>query len=301
MRLGLCCVFVEEPIRFRVITAKALSTLDPRARVERLEALALHNARSLYSAVEFCAGSGIGCFRVNSRILPLCTHPEHGYAPSALGEDVEAAFRGCGELARRADVRLTFHPDQFVVLSSLSEKVVRSSLAEIEYQAEVAEWIGADVINLHAGGAYGDKTAALARLAESVHRLSSGARKRLTLENDDRSYTPSELLPVCLELKVPFVYDAHHHRCLPDGLDVETATRLAVDTWDREPLFHVSSPKGGWEAANPRSHSDYIDVADFPGLWEEMACTVEVEAKAKELAVLALAEALAQRRARHGR
>lgn len=297
MRLGLCCVFVKEPIGFRVMTAKALSTLDPPARVERLRALALHNAKSLCSAVEFCAGSGIGCFRVNSRILPLCTHPEYGYAPSALGEDVEAAFRGCGELARKADVRLTFHPDQFVVLSSPIEKVVQSALAEIEYQAEVAEWIGADVINIHAGGAYGDKNAALARLAKNVNRLSPGARKRLTLENDDRSYTPLELFPVCRELKVPFVYDVHHHRCLPDGLDVETATRLAVDTWDREPLFHVSSPKGGWEAANPRSHADYIEVSDFPELWDEMDCTVEVEAKAKELAVLALAEALAQRRA----
>ncbi len=292
MRLGLCCVFVEEPIKFRVTTAKALFALALPARVKRLKELALHNAESLYSAIEFCANNGIGGFRVNSRILPLTTHPEYGYEPKSLGEDVEVAFRACGELAKKTEVRLTFHPDQFVVLSSPSIKVVQSSLAEIEYQAEVAEWIGADVITLHAGGAYGDKNAALVRLAKSVNRLTSGARRRLTLENDDRSYAPSELIPLCRQLGVPFVYDVHHHRCLPDGLDVETATHLAVETWDREPLFHVSSPKDGWEASNPRPHSDYIDVSDLPGLWEKMDCTVEVEAKAKELAVLALARQL---------
>ena len=61
-----------------------------------------------------------------------------------------------------------------------------SSIQEIEYQAEVAQWIGADVINIHAGGAYGDKAAALERFTKSLARLSKAARKRLTVENDDR-------------------------------------------------------------------------------------------------------------------
>ena len=52
-------------------------------------------------------------------------------------------------------------------------------------------------------------------------------RSRLTLENDDKVYTPADLLPVCTEMKVPLVYDVHHHRCLPDGLSVEAATEKA--------------------------------------------------------------------------
>ena len=63
---------------------------------------------------------------------------------------------------------------------------------------------------------------------------------------------------------MPLTYDVHHHRCNPDGLSVAEATELAAATWDREPLFHVSSPRDGWAAANPRPHADRIDAADFP-------------------------------------
>ena len=78
---------------------------------------------------------------------------------------------------------------------------------------EVAEWIGADVVNVHGGGAYGDKQKALARFARNLDRLSDEARNRLTVENDDRTYTPADLLPLCRAEGIPLVYDVHHHRC----------------------------------------------------------------------------------------
>jgi UV DNA damage endonuclease len=295
VRLGLCCVFVAEEIRFRTTTAKALTRLSPRARLEKLRDLAARNATALHAAVEYCATRGVGCFRVNSQILPLKTHPEFGYDAGLLGEEVIEAFERCGQMARCTGTRVSFHPDQFVVLSSPESRVVKSSLAELEYQAEVAEWIGADVINVHGGGGYGDKPSALKRLAAAVGDLSSRARSRLTLENDDRVYTPSDLLPVCGELGLPLVYDVHHHRCHGDDLDIEAATRLSLETWNREPLFHVSSPRDGWRSDNPRPHSDYIDLRDFPTIWDGLDITVEVEAKAKELAVLKLKAALERR------
>jgi UV DNA damage endonuclease len=297
MRLGLCCLFIEQDIRFRTTTATALGRLDEEERADKLRHLAAHNAASLYAAIDYCATHGIGCFRVTSQILPLKTHPELGYDTALLGERVIDAYRRCGALGRSTDTRVAFHPDQFVVLSSPNRRVVRSSLAELEYHAEVAEWIGADVINVHGGGGYGDKAAALQRLARAVGELSDRARSRLTLEHDDRTYTPIDLLPVCQQLGVPLVYDVHHHRCHGDGLDVETATERAIATWVREPLFHVSSPRDGWQTDNPRSHSDYIHLRDFPSLWEGMDITVEVEAKAKERAVRKLKRAL-ERRAR---
>ena len=36
-------------------------------------------------------------------------------------------------------------------LPAPEQRVVQSSIAELEYQAEVAEWVGADVINIHGG------------------------------------------------------------------------------------------------------------------------------------------------------
>ena len=174
------------------------------------------------------------------------------------------------------------------MLSSPDSGVTRRSIADLSYQAEVATWIQADVLNIHAGGAYGDKHRALFRLARRIEKLPERVRARLTLENDDRIYTPADLLPFCKETGVPFVYDVHHHRCLPDGMRIEDTTEKALRTWNREPLFHISSPLGGWKTNNARQHHDYVDIKDFPVNWMDLSATVEVEAKAKELAVLKL-------------
>jgi UV DNA damage endonuclease len=144
------------------------------------------------------------------------------------------------------------------------------------------------VVNIHGGGAYGDKRKALGDFARNLGRLSDRARSRLTVENDDTVYTPADLLPLCRAEGVPLVYDVHHHRCHEDGLAEAEATERAVATWGREPLFHVSSPLAGWEGPKPERHHDFIDVRDFPGCWRGLSLTVEVEAKAKEVAVLKL-------------
>jgi len=249
-----------------------------------------HNAKSLLDALIFCNRHGIQDFRVNSQILPLKTHPDAGYQIEDLPHyrKIMDRFRGCGVFCRENDLRTTFHPDQFVLLSSTNPTVIRNSLAELRYQAQVASWINADVINIHGGGVYGNKTGALRRLISQIEKLPDSVRTRLTLENDDRAYTPKDLLPVCLDTGIPLVYDVHHHRCLPDGLAVEKATELAIQTWNREPLFHLSSPKNGWESSSVNKHHDYIDPNDVPDCWLNLDITVEVEAKAKELAVLKL-------------
>jgi len=151
--------------------------------------------------------------------------------------------------------------------------------------------VGAEVINLHAGGAYGDKRQALQRLAAALRDLPAAVRTRLTLENDDISYTPRDLLPFCQRLSLPLVYDVHHHRCNPDGLSIEEATTLAGETWqaiDQEAYCHLSSPRAGWQGGDPKPHADFLDPADFPACWQGRRMTVDVEAKAKELAVLNL-------------
>jgi UV DNA damage endonuclease len=291
-RWGLCCQFLDAPIRFRTATHRYVSGLEPAKRREYLAGIARDNAAALAAAVTHCRSLGIGAFRINSQILPLATHPASGYTlhsmdPSGTIRDAFAAVR---DLAATADVRLSFHPDQFVVLNSERPEVVDSAVAELESQAAVAELVGADTIVLHGGGTGSGAPAALDRLARGIERLSPRARSRLALENDDRHYAPADLLPVCRREAIPLVYDVHHHRCRPDDLSVAEATGLAAETWNgREPWVHISSPRDGWQAANPRPHADYVDPADFPAEWEDMALTVDVEAKAKERAVLRLA------------
>jgi len=260
--------------------------------MRHLSTICLHNAHSLLEALQFCRRNGIGAFRINSQILPLKTHPQLAYAIEDLPQSTEIvnAFKKCKTYCRQHDLRTSFHPDQFILLSSPKPEVTRRSIADLRYQAEVAEWLGADVINIHAGGAYGNKEEALKRLVKQIRNLPQNVRRRLTLENDDRLYTPSDLLPICKKLKIPLVYDLHHHRCLPDGQNVEDTTRRALKTWNREPLFHISSPLKSWQDRNPRNHHDYINPEDFPECWLNLDSTVEVEAKAKEIALLKLIE-----------
>jgi UV DNA damage endonuclease len=302
IRLGLCCIFRDEPIKFRTTTATAIKRLSRDDGRRKLADLCAANAAALIAALQFCATHGIGCFRVNSQILPVKTHPEVGYDTEELpdGHQIVEQFRKCGRFAKKTGLRITFHPDQFVVLNSPKPEVVASSIQEIEYQSEVAQWIGADVINIHAGGAYGDKLTALKRFAKNLVRLSETARKLLTVENDDKIYTPADLLPLCKTEGLPLVYDVHHHRCNPDGMSVEQATRKALATWNREPLFHVSSPIQGWGNPKPERHHDFIDVKDFPASWRRKKITVEVEAKAKEVAVKRLLAELTVGRATDG-
>jgi UV DNA damage endonuclease len=292
LRFGLCCLFVKEPIRFRRTTARYIGRLSRRDQLAHLAVLCRHNAESLLQALQYCARVGIGAFRVNSQILPLKTHPEVGYGMNDLpgGREVVAGFRACGRFARAHGLRTSFHPDQFILLSSDDAEVVERSKADLAYQTEVAGWIGADVITIHAGGGYGDKPAALRRLAVALRRLPDPVRRRLCLENDDRVYPPADLLPFCRDLGIPLVYDIHHHRCLPDGVSVEKTTAAALSTWDREPVFHVSSPRS--EVRGAREHHDYIRPSDVPACWLDLDLTLDVEAKAKELAVIRLIQNL---------
>ncbi|MDP8218329.1 MAG: UV DNA damage repair endonuclease UvsE [Candidatus Theseobacter exili] len=296
IRLGLCCKLFNEPIKFHTTTARYLSGLSSAERENKISGLCLHNAKSLLSAIRFCHQQKIGSFRINSRILPLKTHPDFGYDIMQIDQasEIVGFFEQCAVLAKQYNIRLTFHPDQFVLLSSPNIEITRKSIEELEYQAEICELVGADVINIHGGGAYGNKKSALNRVTAVLKNLSDSVRTRLTFENDDRIYCPKDLLPFCEENDVPFVYDVHHHRCLEDGLFIEEVTDRAIKTWDREPLFHISSPKYGWDNGKTNLHHDYINFIDFPDYWKALNITVEIEAKAKELAVVKMQKYLKQ-------
>ena len=296
MRIGLCCLFKNEPVTFRTATAKALAALQRSEQLVKLSGICSYNAANLLLAVETVHRLGIGSFRIMSPLFPRMTHPVVGYQLGDLpdGLQISATLERVRSFARGHDIRLSFHPDQFVVLSSPHPAVVANSIRELEYQAMIAAAVGADVINIHAGGVYGDKQAALERFCATFAHLPEAVRKRLTLENDDVSYTVRDLLPVCEKLTLPLVYDVHHHRCNPDGLTVEEATVLAGDPWRTvggELYCHISSPRNSWDG-DPKPHADYIDRSDFPECWRGMEMTVDVEAKAKELAVLQLLQNL---------
>ena len=79
IRLGLCCIFRDQPIKFFNTTAAAAARLSRADALAKVGRLCMANAEALLAALRFCAQNEIGCFRINSQILPLKTHPQHGY------------------------------------------------------------------------------------------------------------------------------------------------------------------------------------------------------------------------------
>lgn len=290
IRWGLCCQFTDAVPRFRQATVTYVQRLAPALQREYLADVVAANAIALLHAIERCAELGIGAFRISSQFVPLATHPVVGFrvqdlpnAPAILG-----AYAAARELARLRDVRLSFHPDQFVVLGSARADVVHSSVREMDHLGEIAALIGADTLCLHGGGLVGGAEAAGARLLDGIRRLGEAARTRIALENDDRVWAPAALLPLCDRAGVPFIYDVHHHRCLGDGMSIADVTATSIATWQlagREPYFHLSSPREGWAAKDRRPHADFIDPADLPEEWIGVRATVDLEAKAKERAI----------------
>ena len=151
------------------------------------------------------------------------------------------------------------------------------------------------MVNVHGGGAYGDKAKALGDFARNLGRLSPRARVRLTVENDDKIFTPADLLPLCRAEGLPLVYDVHHHRCHRDELSEGEVTEEAVPPGIGNRSFTSPARSRGGRDRSPNGTTTSSTSNDFPESWRDRDLTVEVEAKAKEIAVLKLRKELPER------
>jgi UV DNA damage endonuclease len=242
LRLGLCCQFLDSPIHFRTATHRYVSTLSRAGKRNYLATIAADNAAALAAAVERCAELGIGAFRINSQMLPLGTHPVSGYALEALDKagEIRGAFARARELAGARGIRLSFHPDQFVVINSERADVVRSSIEELEYQAGMAEMVGADTVVFHGGSTAGGLPTASERLQRGLDQLSDRARKVIALENDDHRFAPADLLPA-----------AEDWVCRWSTTPTTTAVTRTGSRWRRPPMS--PRPRGAGGSRTPTS------------------------------------------------
>ena len=130
MRFGLCCLFKQEKISFRTTTAKVLSSMPREDQLRKLSGICYDNSLNLLFTVKACHKLDIGAFRIMSPLFPRMTHPDVGYGLSDLpdGNAIGQLLCAIRNFTRQHDIRLSFHPDQFVVLSSPYPAVVASSI-----------------------------------------------------------------------------------------------------------------------------------------------------------------------------
>lgn len=273
--------------------------------------------RDLFAYLE---RAGISMYRMASQLVPYATHPE---MPAFHGQVEECAreLAALGEKARALDLRLSFHPSQYVVLNAPDEALAARGMAEVEVQARVLEAMGLGpeaVVVVHVGGLYEGRAAARERFARRAEGLSAAARARLVVENDERAFSLADLLWIHQRTGLRVVFDYLHHLNNPGGMDVAEAALAALRTWPaaQTPKVHFSSPRTEMRLVSQRDpatgrqvevlrpplwtqHSDYVNPFEFVAFLRRMEAEgarpfdVMLEAKAKDLALLRLREDLA--------
>ena len=321
-QLGYACINME-------LSAQGVScnrsmirrTFDAKG-ISYCSELILENLRNLTKIVSWNNQNNIKVYRMSSDMMPWMSEYELTDLPDF--DKISNLLRGIGKLAMDNGQRLSFHPGQFCVLASPNEEVVLNAMNELNKSAQIMDLMGLPKsrmakINIHVGGAYGDKKSALERFCKNFLRLQPSAQARLTVENDDKAnmYSVKDLYEgVYKVVGIPIVFDYYHHKFCTGDMTEEEALKLAVSTWPKgvKPCTHYSESRRAeqkliieqicdnnkitmeqmqdfptlagaykeFSKIKEQAHSDYIteEIKDYG-----LDIDVVVEAKAKELAV----------------
>ncbi len=264
--------------------------------------------------LDHCAARGIRMYRMSSDLAPYATHPDMPQFHDMIAES-DAELTAIGAKARALDIRLSFHPSQFVLLNAPDPEIVTRSVRDLAAQAEMLDRMGLGpeaVLVTHVGGVYDDRPAARRRWVEAWHRLPAHVRARLVLENDDIRFSAADTLWIHGETGVRLIFDHQHHWCMnPEGLGVVEAFGRVLDTWpdDVRPKMHFSSPRTEMrqitrkdrKTGKPRTvmqppiwtgHADFVQPFEFVRFLRDCAPLVArrpfdvmLEAKMKDLAL----------------
>ena len=222
--------------------------------------LALANVQSLLAILQWNVANGIKVFRITSELFPWAS--EYRLKDMPRFSDISAILRECGRLP----IRLSTHPGPFNKLAG-SGATLANTITDLTIHAEMFDLMDLEPshqnkINIHVGGAYGDKVETLRRFARQYKELPENLRARLTVENDDKQglFSVADLVSLHEDCGIPIVFDYFHHRLHTGGLTEEEAFKAAYNTWDIRPVFHYSSSRREYEdpTAKKEAHADWL-------------------------------------------
>jgi UV DNA damage endonuclease len=292
MNLGYACINMSMGKNVSTNRTMVKKTFDLKG-LDYVSELALKNASDIIKILEWNRMNGIKLFRLSSALIPWGDKLDLTQLKDY--KEIKSELKKAGDFAKFWGMRITSHPGPFNVLVSPNENVVENTISDLELHGKIFDMMGLEKspynkINIHCNGVYGDKQSAMDRFCENFKRLSPSVRKRLTIENDDKGsmYSVSDLFYIHDKIKIPIVFDYHHHQFCTGGFSEKAALELAITTWPEgiKPIVHYSESKALHEnnsKEKPQAHSDYIN--SLPNTY---GCDVDimVEAKAKELAIL---------------
>jgi len=298
MNLGYACINMglsSLPKSKRVTTNRSMikRTFQEKGLPYASE-LALQNCMDLLAILQWNEANGIKFYRLSSDIFPWSS--EYNLKDLPDYEDICYWLCEAGMFAEERGHRITTHPGPFNVLGSPRPSVVDKAIKELETHSEVFDLMGLPdtpfaKINIHVGGTYGGDFANTAvRWCENYMRLSPNCQNRMTLENDDKAsmWSTRHLYDYIYKaVRVPIVFDYHHHRFCTGGQTEGEALHMAASTWNGvKPVVHLSESRRdeqGDDKIKPQAHSDYIyNPVDNYGINYDMM----LECKKKELGLV---------------
>lgn len=297
VRLGYVAIALNLP---NVTTSSTLTftrykKLLEEEKINKLKEVTLSNIIDLKKILNYNIENNIHFYRITSRLVPLASHPE--VFKWNYKKIFKIEFEEVGKIIDKSNMRVDTHPDQFNVINSINEKVVKSTIKELMYHVNIFEAMNYNKgkMVIHIGSSQGGKEKSIQRFIDNFNTFPKIITSKLILENDDKVFNSKEVLELCNKLKIPMVLDYHHHICNPGVVELNDILGDILNTWEKEffpPKLHISSPK---DSQYDRKHSDYINPADFINLIELLKVhnkdvDIMIEAKQKDKALYKLAK-----------
>ena len=230
---------------------------------ERLIRTVENNLDCLKKMLEYNIKNNIFFFRITSDLVPFASHTVCTFF---WQKHFKKDFFELGQIIKQNNIRISMHPDQFIVLNSNKKEVVKRSIKELMYHAEILDLMKLEKtskIQLHLGGAYGDKEKSIQRFIDNYKKLDTKIKKRLVIENDDRIYSLRECLFLSSKTKIPILFDVFHHKILNNNERTVDGIKEISKTWNSKdgiPMIDYSSQEKDMKKGK---HAETIDINDF--------------------------------------
>ncbi len=263
MRIGYPCI--NRSIKCKGNRSFRLKSYSEEKLIETVD----NNLECLQKMLKYNIEKNLLFFRITSDLVPFASHPICTYN---WQKHFKEKFKQLGETINKNFIRISMHPDQFIVLNSKNSDVVKRSVSELVYHAEILNLMQLDntaKIQLHIGGAYGDKKESLNRFAKIYQKLDNKIKQRLVIENDDRIYNFENCLTLFEKIKIPILFDFFHHSILNNKESLSYILKKQQETWgeyDGLPMVDYSSQKPNSRLG---THAEKINIIDFKNFLEK--------------------------------
>jgi UV DNA damage endonuclease len=171
-------------------------------------------------------------FRISSDLIPLASHP---ICKVDWHRIFQSEFRQIGYFIKENNIRISMHPDQFVVLNSPNKKILQNSINELKYHCELLDGMSLDgtaKVQIHVGGVYGNKLEAIDRFIKTYNNIMQSVdysiKRRLVIENDDHLYSLQDCIYINKQTGIPIIFDSFHHACYNNGESLKDALEAAM-------------------------------------------------------------------------